>query len=87
MIGLLDSGGVNLSIPWGNIYLMRYEELAAGFPLLLNDLGYQKNITLSRKSVSHSKHFHRELEAAFTTAEAQELHALCQSEDTRFLSY
>ena len=72
---------------WGHIYLMRYEELAAGLPLLLKDLGYQKNIALPRKNVSHSKHFHRELEAAFATVEAQELRALCQSEDTRFLGY
>lgn len=83
----LEHGVFRHQQEWGGIYLMRYEDLTEGFPLLLKDLGYQQNIPLPRENISSRKPFHEELEAAFATDEALELSALCTSEDTRFLGY
>jgi len=83
----MDHGVFSFRQDWGNIYLMRYEDLTEGFPVLLKDLGFTQNIPLSRKNVSGEKLHYVEMKAAFSTPEARELKALCQSEDTRFMGY
>ena len=72
---------------WGNTYLLRYEELANAFPLMLDDLGYGSAVKLPRENESRKKPFSKQLGHMFATGPALELKALCTSEDTRFLGY
>ena len=72
---------------WGNTYLIRYEDLADAFPLMLDDLGFGKAVKLPRENESRKKPYSRQLERLFATGPALELRSLCTSEDTRFLGY
>jgi len=72
---------------WGNIYMMRYEELASAFELALGDLGYEKIPSLKAANVSDSKRLNTAVREAFASDSALMLKRQCHSEASRFLGY
>jgi len=83
----LDSGAYKKAEQWGNIYLLKYEQLAASLPLVMNDLGFSERAKLPRRNIGRSKRFATELADAFNTEAAAQLRTLCHSDDTRLLGY
>ena len=83
----MDSGPYKKTEQWGNIYLLKYEQLSDSMRVVMNDLGYRRRAKLPRRNTGRTKHFARELKGAFNTEAATQLRALCHSEDTRLLGY
>tara|TARA_R110000787_G_scaffold219931_7_gene328647 strand:+ start:175 stop:1071 length:897 start_codon:yes stop_codon:yes gene_type:complete len=72
---------------WGNIYLMRYEQLQGAFASALRDLGYADPPQLAHSNISAEKPFSDAISAVFASPAARQLKRLCQSETDRFLGY
>lgn len=83
----MGSGAYKKAEQWGNIYLLKYEQLADSLPAVMNDLGYDGRDKLPRRNIGRTKRFATELEDAFNTEAADQLRTLCHSEDTRLLGY
>jgi len=72
---------------WGNIYMLRYEQLAEAFGLALGDLGYAKIPELKATNVSASKRLNTAVREAFASDSALSLSRQCHSEASRLLGY
>lgn len=83
----LACGAYKNTQDWGNIYLLKYEQLEESFPEVMIDLGYESKFKLPRRNVGRNKPFADELESIFKSGGAAQLKALCHSQDTRLLGY
>lgn len=72
---------------WGNIYLMRYENLKTAFDQTLRDLGYENPPALVYSNVSAHKPFHEAVNRAFRLPVARELDDASKSEFRTFFGY
>lgn len=84
---MMSTGLFRTRKDWGNIYMMRYEELASAFGQALGDLGYKEIPVLKATNVSDSKRLNMAVREAFSSDSAVMLKKRGHSEASRFLGY